>query len=115
MSAINLCERCDALMIGSAVAHVEIKTGPREEYQRMEICPPCVGDLMAWQAEKPQRDKQVYRSPWKPSEQPSAARLALEAAGYCGAVYEVDGTPKYMCLRTPGHVGLHEDGAQTWE
>ena len=111
MSAINLCERCDSLMLQKAVATVTLCPEPRAAYETRELCPGCYGDIMRFLETKPaEREKQTYREPWTKEPPRTEAMLMLER-GYCGAKHE---EPDAMCLRVKGHDGMHRDGELEW-
>lgn len=111
MSAVNLCERCGALMLGKAVATLDIQTSSEARNEHIEICPGCVSSFMDWNhsATTPMQAT-PYRDPWKEDAGKTESQLMLEN-GYCG------NTPhgsNGMCLRPKGHEGTHRDGDKTW-
>lgn len=73
MSAINLCERCDAFMLGKAVAVIRLDKTPSSYTETLEICPACVTDFMDFMHSAPTRDKNVFREPYKEPEPPADA------------------------------------------
>lgn len=110
MSAVNLCERCDSLMLGKAVGSLDLQKSEEARNERIELCPACIGDLVAFLAEHPVRDRTTFREGWKPEAKRTDSQLMLEN-GYCGN-HPDDG--EAMCLRPKGHEGNHVDGAFSW-
>jgi hypothetical protein len=113
MSAINICDRCASLMTGRAIGTLSIEKAPTEYAERKEICPACVGELVAFLAEKPVRDRgTAYTEPYTDTPPKSEAMMMLEA-GPCGMQTTEDGV-EFMCLRAKGHKGYHIDGNKEW-
>lgn len=111
MSAVNLCERCGALMLGKAVASMDYMTGPRAGNEHIELCPGCVDSFMDWMHSATAPLQQTpYREEWQPKPKATESQLMLEN-GYCGAS---NGNGAGLCLRAKGHDGEHRDGGVTW-
>lgn len=110
MSAINLCERCDSLMLQKAVAKISHYTTGENVWKEQELCPGCYGDFMRFLETKPDREKQTYREPWT-KEKPQTESMLMLERGYCGEKHD---NPEAMCLRVKGHDGMHRDGALEW-
>ena len=73
MAGINMCERCDSLVTSNAAGKVGIVENYQDPGRRHDLCPPCVGDLVAWMAEKPVREQRAYREPY------NGAQAAIES------------------------------------
>lgn len=71
MSALNLCERCDALMLGKAVGTIRLEETPTADYKSYELCPACVGDFHDFMHSGPSRDARPFREPYKEPEAPA--------------------------------------------
>lgn len=69
VSALNLCERCDALMLGKAVATLQVQDSPRDYAKTIEICPACIGDFHDFMHSGPTRDNRPFREPYTPPEE----------------------------------------------
>lgn len=125
MSAVNLCDRCNALMLGKAVAVLGASTLFGAVQAHKEICPECMKELMAFLKDAPNREGQVFREPYDPEAKepdPVVPQLTAGAVSvYCGAVLLDDGPddsqgdPLAMCLLPPNHKGNHTDGAEAWD
>lgn len=73
MSAVNLCDRCNAFALGKAIGEVLVSPAPNSYYEgtqkKMELCPECVGELMAFlDADVKREGTKAYKEPWQPKE-----------------------------------------------
>lgn len=65
MAAINMCDRCGAMGLSSAIGTLIFHTGPNTQTNKMELCPECVGELVHWVKEFPVRENRTaFREEW---------------------------------------------------
>lgn len=100
MSTVNLCDRCGTMGKSKAMGTVVIVPVNEKadvfgdavrtltgKVERMELCPGCVGELMAWKDAEGGTRPKAYSEPWEPpkddalpTDSTTLFRLALEAS-----------------------------------
>lgn len=67
MSSVNICDRCESIVKGSALAHVDFTSG--EMHVSMDLCPACAGELDSVLQSNPDQDSvlrpRAYREPYE--------------------------------------------------
>lgn len=66
MSAINMCDRCQTMMTGNALAGIRYNVNNTERPELLEICPGCVVDFLEWTKTMPTSDRpKAYKEPFR--------------------------------------------------
>ena len=67
MASINMCERCPSMATGNAIGELSLITSGEYngEAIKMELCPGCIGEIVAFVEMKPEREHSAYRNAWK--------------------------------------------------
>lgn len=90
MARVVLCDRCGSMGFAGALGAVILQTtlpegnSPAEETVSAELCPSCVGDIVAAiESTEVEPSRVPFRSPWRRDapEEGGPARPALESAG----------------------------------
>ena len=68
MATISMCDRCGNMGLSSAIGTLVFHSGPNARTEKRELCPECVGEIMAWLGETPERENRVaFREEWQPA------------------------------------------------
>lgn len=92
MASINLCERCGSMVTGNALAGINIRTGGEYESETIqkEVCPDCIGAIIAIVEAETDPNERAYRKPWKRAdEEPKSVAATLANTPLKDVIQEV--------------------------
>lgn len=55
MATIGMCDRCDAVGLIQAIGTLVFHSSPNGRTTKMELCPECCGEVIAWIGARPDR------------------------------------------------------------
>lgn len=82
MSSINVCDGCSAMVKGSALGAVQIRTSgnyQESEVVERELCPDCIASVVLLVEGEREPVQRVYKDGWKRDD--AASKSVLETLG----------------------------------
>jgi len=65
MATLSMCDRCSKLGVATGVGTIVWHAGPHTETHKQELCPECIGELVAWISNAPERVSSApFREHW---------------------------------------------------